>query len=253
MKTTTFITAAMLMATAGIASAATVTWNTFGIVDYNDVNTNGNLIGAYTFVTGGASSTVNGVTFTGLTTNVTDTIGDITIATTGGTGAVAAGNYTPSTSVGTAVEIMRASTNVNDIAYFGLLGNGLKSTNNGTITCNFSGLTAGYTYEVQFWTNYTGASSPARTATFSDGTNSITAQVNIDNTAGSFGQYTVGSFTAGDDGLQTITIKSDTAALIPINAFQLRQTASPEPSTYALFGGLAVAGIAFVTRRRKNS
>ena len=129
----------------------------------------------------------------------------------------------------------------------------LISTN--TIELTLGGLTAGKSYEFQWWTNNsslirtTFGSEQLRNTTSTAG-NSLLLLSNPDGVQGGLGQYVIGNFTASGTS-QVISYNSTAPSRPMINAIQLRDiTNVPEPSTYAL-AAIASGVMAVVARRRK--
>jgi hypothetical protein len=126
-------------------------------------------------------------------------------------------------------------------AYQTLLGNGGGSTAPTTLILTISGLTVGQTYLFQWWDNNSSLSSSftgLELNTMSTADNTATLAGN-DGTAGSVGQFAIGTFLA-DSTQEEIDFNGSSAdgnASDPmLNAFQLRVADVPEPSTYALLG-----------------
>ena len=126
------------------------------------------------------------------------------------------------------------------------------------ISLTWGGMTAGDSYELEFWVQ--------------DGRNSVTAERSETLTGGantsaalafgtgpngtSPGQFIIGTFVADNTGTETLTLTpfggADIGASAQVNLMQLRDlTSVPEPSTVALL--VAGVGMLSVVLRRKNA
>ncbi len=193
------------------SSAASILWGTFNNDPSADteVSTNGTLVEALNLVSAdgavaGATTTVNGVTFTG-TNLFGNTYGFTTGVSTGATGL--------------------------DSLYANF------SFNGGDIT--LGGLNSGDQYEIQvfFGDNRNGVTAARQMAVG-------TAQPTFDATSsenGADGTWVIGTFTA-DAGTQTFHSAFSGSSTTEVNAYQLRNVTVPEPSSTALLGlgGLAL-------------
>lgn len=238
---TTLIAIAASLAFFTYGNAATILWGAAqNIAGDTDVSTLGTSVLAANFVNAsGSSQTVNGVTFA--TTNNTASIngGGVTMTASG-----YANTRGPTTFTTTLTPFSGLSS-----GYQALLGSAydLESTNGGTWTVSLTGLTVGQSYQVQMWANDPRAGgSTTRTSTY-DGN---TVKLNATETAGTPGQYRLGTFVANSTS-QSITIGStiigaNNSAMV--SALQVRNiTNIPEPTTAILAaGGL---GIALLRRR----
>ncbi len=198
-------------------SAAVVVWDTPTTVSGpSDILNTGTFFAASSSL--GAPATVNGVTFAGRD-------GSANIAIT------RFGTYSP------------GSTHTGDTGYDTLLGTGYFTDNNGTDTITLSGLTIGETYRIQLWSPAWDANYPT---TFAAGNT-----VDMGN-SGAVGKTVFGYFVA-DDTTEVISYyttpggmaNSPNGIIGPVAIFQI-----PEPSTYALCGGLLALGV--VVRRRQR-
>ena len=126
------------------------------------------------------------------------------------------------------------------------------------ISLTWGGMTAGDSYELEFWVQ--------------DGRNSVTAERSETLTGGANtsaalafgtgpngtgpGQFIIGTFVADNTGTETLTLTpfggADIGASAQVNLMQLRDlTSVPEPSTVALL--VAGVGMLSVVLRRKNA
>lgn len=222
------------------ANAATISWS--GATDTtsaSDISTVGSLVKA--FNSGGASTTVNGVTFSTFGTSGDDIYNSFdTVFSPPGTNNV-----------------------FDDLADLGALDLLLSTANflgtpNGTHTIALDGLTAGINYELQlFFTDQRGSitSLPAgcvgcndREVTFTSGANSVTLEADPGNdSAAPYGQFTLGFFTA-DAASQTFTISG--VEVQQVNAWQLRTSAIPVPAAVWLFSS-GLVGLISIAKRKQ--
>jgi hypothetical protein len=127
-----------------------------------------------------------------------------------------------------------------------LLGNGGGSTAPTTLALTISGLTAGQTYLFQWWDNNSSLDSSftgLELNTVSTAGNAAALAGN-DGTAGSVGQFAIGTFmaTSANEEIDFNGSSADGNSSDPmLNAFQLRVAGVPEPSTCALLGIGALA------------
>jgi len=218
------------------ANAATVMFSS-GVYADAGISTNGDLIGAINL--GGANATVNLVDFIGVSAAASDS----TVALASGVsvdifGAQGETSANGSGSVGQAGALTLNTVFDND------------QPNGGDLT--FTGLTDGYTYELQL------VFSDTRTGVL--GATSISLWSTIDQPATaaehttadiSTAQLVTGTFVA-DGTTQSVYTQQNTALVGDFDggaaAFQLRLIAVPEPSSTALLG---LGGLALILRRRK--
>ncbi len=125
------------------------------------------------------------------------------------------------------------------------------------ISLTWGGMTAGDTYQLEFWVNDGRNSVTAeRSETLTGGANTSAALAYGTGSGGTGpGQFILGTFVADGSGQQTITLNpsggADIGASAQINLLQLRDiTSVPEPSTIGLFAAGMVMLLGVV--RRKN-
>lgn len=125
------------------------------------------------------------------------------------------------------------------------------------ISLTWGGMTAGDTYELEFWVQDGRNSVTAeRSETLTGGANTSAALAYGTGPSGTGpGQFILGTFVADGSGQQTITLNpsggADIGASAQINLLQLRDiTPVPEPSTIGLFAAGMVMLLGVV--RRKN-
>jgi len=126
------------------------------------------------------------------------------------------------------------------------------------ISLTWGGMTAGDTYELEFWVQDGRNSVTAeRSETLTGGANTSAALAYGTGPSGTGpGQFILGTFVADGSGQQTITLNpsggADIGASAQINLLQLRDVTSvPEPSTIGLFAAGMVMLLGVV--RRKNA
>jgi len=244
LKTNYAVLGSLLLASAS-ATAATVS---FTSADYADAglstDADGTLVGAVNLVAaigGTATDTVNTVIF-----DRVDAAGsDSTIA--------LAGTVMVDIFAGTSNNSAGTTTNYTGALLQNFVFDG-PAASGGDLT--FSGLTAGYTYELQmvFMDDRDGTPGPDLQGTNIDlwstatqpGTAAEHSTVDIDTA-----QLVTGTFTA-DGTSQSVYVQQNTGLAGSFDgqtaAFQLRITAVPEPSSTALLG---LGGLALIMRRRK--
>jgi PEP-CTERM motif len=219
------------------ADAAAIVWGSPQTISGNtDVDTTGTLVGAFNMGgTGVPTTTVNGVTFTGIAlSGTTVTSGNFTFTQTGGW------NSNNITSANAPFSTLSPS-------YQNLLSwIAGDFTNPATIT--IGGLTVGAKYEFEWWSNDSNGFQSLTTAT---AVNSVTLTTNTTGVNGGVGQFDIGTFTA-DTSSEAVTFSSSLQDIM--SGFELRQTAAavPEPgSLLVLCSGLATM-FTLCGRRRKN-
>lgn len=233
------LTAAVLAMFAS-AQAATIVWSAAtNITGDTDVSLTGSGVYAYNFGTAAVSPTVNGVTFTGIASSVSNV--STTMVNANGTAFTSAA--TPYSALSSSYQSLLTSGNFIDDA--------LGSPTTRTLTLN--NLTSGSTYQVQIWvSDPRGIASKDRQEILSDGSgNNVTLKYSASASAGSAGQFVTGTFTATGTS-QTIsfapTAPNGVTTSAQINALQLRQIAVPEPTSAVL--GAASLGLLALRRKR---
>lgn len=251
----------MVLAFARVSEAVdVVTWGTpTNISGDTDVVTDGTLLYAYNFGAAGvASTTVNGVTFTagafpGSITNTT-TIGNIGFSEDAFQGYLVSYN-----TLGTG----SGAFNTLSAAYKTLLSTGGGASAYSTLSMTLNGLNAGYSYKIQWWLNNSSQQQNtgdgfAFQSTNATAGNNVILDGNVGDTNGNLGQFVTGTFVASSTSA-VIEFTGNGVGPSPnsfgnkpfLNAVQLRQTAVPEPGTYAL-GAIGMCVLACLQRRRQQ-
>ncbi|NWK55030.1 PEP-CTERM sorting domain-containing protein [Verrucomicrobiaceae bacterium N1E253] len=224
MKNLLIATSFGLLALSNETEAAVITWGSAqNTTATTDISTNGSLVFARAEGnSGGASATVNGVTFAG-----TNTLG-------GATGGMLSG----------------ATTGNPDFDL--LLTNITSGGGAGLINYDLGDLAIGKTYEIQVFFTDQRTSFNNRVMQFAstDGTHTG-ATVNVagdpnQDTSSPWGQYAIGTFTVDADGTPDLTLDPDGFGNSHLTAIQVRSI--PEPSSAALIG---LGGLSLILRRRK--
>jgi len=240
------ITAVFLSIAIQPAKAATINWGAAqNIIEDTDVITTGSLFASANFGTG-TSVIVNTVTFNPFTASgTTTTVGNITLASTTG----------QSLSNGVATFGGPASYNgLLESASFVAPGSPTTSPRAQSIT--LSNLLVGATYSIQYWVNDSrGGTTASRTV----GVGTQTLDVNVSETVGGFGQYTIGQFLA-DSTTQSFSVfgnpnaaEAGAVGASYANAMQVRMVAVPEQSTWVMAGaGIALVATCGEVRRRRR-
>ena len=218
-----------------------ITWGpATTIAGDTDVDTTGTLLYAYHFGWSPvANSTVNGVTFQGvsLSSSATSTYSfggnSITEITPGYT--IHPFDFRPLTG---------PSGNLSP-GYQGLVGMLASSDSAGTLRLTLAGLTPGNQYEFQWWSSFPGTGGPPYANTWdqiqaqaSGIGNAVVLNANVSGTYGGLGQYAIGTFTAVGSAevieLDNLSANASAYQWGPvINALQMRDlsVSVPEPST----------------------
>ena len=241
---------ALLLPIGHSEAAVGITWGAPSTISGDsDVVTTNSLLYAYTFGdTGVSSATVNGVTFTSFA------------AANGGAGPVTVGGLTLTLSTdtfnSTNTGAGSASAPFSSLSanYKGLLQSGVADNTGNQITVGLTGLTSGFTYTIEVWTNDSVGTLTAAAGNPADNDNTVlhalntaTLDDNGANAAGGVGQYVIGTLSAFSTGA-TFTVTAGPAGAKPeIAAIQVRYV--PEPATFGLLG---LGAAALLARRRRN-
>jgi hypothetical protein len=230
------------------ASAATITWGTVqNITGVSDVLKDGT--GVVAVNCGGATTTVNGVSFTGAA--------KASNSPTGVTGTFSSGGNYNSTNSGLYSALPTEYQNLVKGSWY----QWSTTAANPYASFTVSGLTSGTQYAIQIWLNDSRTDSNnyyTRTSTLSgisaaDTTDTVMLKASLyssTSTTTNLGQYVIGTFTADATGSETIYVTG--AGVSPsaqINAFQVR--AVPEPSTILLLASGIVGLLAYAWRKRR--
>jgi hypothetical protein len=235
------VTALALSLAVEPAQAAVITWGTpTNIVDQNDVDTTGTLFASANFwatgtQAGSGNITVNGVQFDGFQSARTPAPGS-------GPTSLTVGNITlTGTSPETNNVNLQGQPFLGGPASYNDLLNQLAFVYNtnttGTMGVNVGGLTNGAQYLIQFWANDSRGGEPATRTSLVDGN---TLAVNTTGTAGGFGQYITGTFTA-DSTTQSLPVIGGVGSVAYANAMQVRLLVVPEPTQMVSVAAIGAA------------
>ena len=219
-------TAVISLACLASSHAAVVIWDTpQNITSASDVLTTGTFNRAYSFQgMGFGDLSINGVTFTSVSTPASPGVASITV-----------GNTTIA-STSTFASLSDSSNSMT--GDYNTLNLNAIYAQAGQLNLTLGGLTNGQEYRVKLWVSYTQGG--GKTQTISSGNSA-----SISSLGGGSGQFVVGTFTA-DANPQVFNISTgDTYPLL--NAVSLY--AVPEPSTYALVLGGILPLLALRRRR----
>jgi PEP-CTERM motif len=230
----TSIVSAVMLAFPASTYAASIIWGApTGISGDTDVSTTGTLAGAFNIGGPGvATTTVNGVTFTGLAVSGTS---------------VTSGNFNLSIPTGfsNSNTFGSASAPFSGLSapYQALLSSGAGDDTT-SFTLTMSALGIGQAYQFQWWCNISVLTTNF-TTTATAGT-AVTLGTNPSATDGGLGQFATGIFVA-DAPTEVITFSATTNSVL--DGFQLRVVPVPEPSTWAM---LAIGGASILAFRRRS-
>ena len=247
------VTALALSLAVEPAKAAVINWGAAqNITGSSDVVTTGTLHASANFFATGTQAgsgniTVNGVQFVGFQSARTPTPGS-------GPTSLTVGNITLT---GTSPQ----SNNVNLQGQPGLGGpasyNDLLNqlayvyytSTTGTMGVSVGGLTNGAQYLIQFWANDSRGGEPSTRTVVVGGK---TLAVNTTGTAGGFGQYITGTFTA-DSTTQSFQSIGGVGSVAYANAMQVRLLAVPEPTQMVAVAAIGAAlGMWRMRKLRRN-
>jgi hypothetical protein len=183
------------------AAAASITWGPATTISGDsDVAASGTPLYAYA----GGATTVNGVSFTQVTTGTT--WGSVSLTST-------LGNFSANTFIGAAAPYNTLPSEYQSVLASAAWGGAA------TATLTLNGLTTGHDYLVQVWVNDARSVAAGRNETVtSSGGNSVTLVYNSTSATGGVGQYTTGFFTA-DSTSQVFTLTSATS--VQLNAINV--------------------------------
>lgn len=219
----------LLLGVATSAQAATITWSAAqNVTGDTDIDLNGTLVQAYNLGEA-AGRSINGVTFTGVTSS---------------TSLLGPADH-PYTAYGQPVFLTANS----DYALALNSGNYFTAADT-TSSLALKTLTIGHQYEFQVWYSdqRVGAGTTQMVLNSAGGTS-----VTLESITGTKAQYAIGTFVA-DASTQGFTLYSPVYDGPTINMYQLRDiTAVPEPSACGLIGAGTLAAVSMVRRRRKHA
>jgi hypothetical protein len=236
---------------AGTSHAAPITWGTSGTMSGDSdvvVPTVGTLIFADGFTPSAASYvsqayTINGVAFTAYNGNSNGTTygGDVTFAGLQGNYGIAYYNNLANANWGSSTD-----------GYKNIFSGTSYSPSGSAASVTISGLTAGYTYQIELWANntYTYDTADGGTQTFyTDGNIGTESPLVSQGSSTSLGEWITGTFVA--DGSTEVIDFAGTSGFGSLAGMTLYETAVPEPSTVALLSMAAgLAGLVAVRRFR---
>jgi hypothetical protein len=207
--------------TARATQGATITWSApQNITGDTDVSTAGALVQASNV--SGATTTINGVTFT-------------PFATGSGGGSASSGVFTLNGAYGDYDGYLNENASFSD-SYKALLASGNFGYNNSIMTLVISSLMVGKSYQFQVWVNDSRGLYGQQGTTVTSGA-SVHLVGNTTGANGGIGQYLIGTFVA-DATTQSIQFQGDANVGTLENAFMLRDLDGTAPAN----GGLSATG-----------
>jgi len=249
------VTALALSLAVEPARAAVINWGAAqNITGSSDVVTTGTLHASANFWATGSSAgsgniTVNTVLFDGFQSARTQapgsgpttlTVGNITLT----------GTSPQSNNVnlqGQGVPVLGGPASYNDLLNQTAFVYNTNTT--GTMGVDIGGLTNGAQYLIQFWVNDSRGAEPATRTVLVDGK---TLKVNTTQTAGAFGQYITGTFTA-DSTTQSFPVTGGVGSVAYANAMQVRLLVVPEPTQMVFVAGVGAALGAWRLRKLRRN
>jgi hypothetical protein len=247
------VTALALSLAVEPAKAAVINWGSAqNITGSSDVITTGTLFASANFFSTGTQAgsgniTVNGVQFVGFQSARTLapgsgptslTVGNITL--TGTSPVVNEGNLQGFAGTGGPASYNNL---LNQLAYV------YNTNTTGTMGVDIGGLTNGAQYLIQFWVNDSRGGSPTTRTSLVGGTS---LAVNTTGTAGGFGQYITGTFTA-DSATQSFQSIGGVGQVAYASAMQVRLLVVPEPTQMVFVAGVGAALGAWRLRKLRRN
>jgi len=219
-----------------------ITWGTAQNISGNsDVVTTGTLVYAYNFGAASVSSTtVNGVTFApfAISGTGTTTVGSTSLT-------ISSSDFASNSNFGSGSAPYSGLSS----AYQTLLSAGTGDTNGSSISLSISGLTSGQAYTFEWWTNDAAPFFGENLTTTATATNAVTLSSNPSDTAGTPGQYVIGTFTEISTGIANMSFTNSSQSTPLISGFELRTVPAPEPGSATLLSLGAGALLGWRQRR----
>lgn len=224
-----------------LGAQAVVTWDTPAFISGDsDITFSGSLVLAYNLTDESGNTTVNGITFTGVT---------------GSTSALTFTTEEDSFFYTDSVSFASGSPPFTDLSggYQVLLQSAAYWDLNDTSVVNrmtLNNLLDGNLYHLRLWVNDSRGDYSDRVNLISDGEgHEVQLRFDDGSYTSSLGQYVTGTFVA-EGTTQDILLSAHSGNTIQLNALILSTSAIPEPSTYAALAGLVALGLASLRRRR---